>query len=450
MTDMLLELGRRPLYRKAVRTLGLPVPMPQTLRRADGPWTDAPLEGRTVDLVGAAHGTLGAPLEGWLEAAGARIVPEAKDAIVLDATGLSKLGDLRQLYDRLHPRIGAIAPCGRVLIVARAPEEAASAEVAAVLQALDGFMRSVAKEIGRRGATANLLLVDADAEDRAAALLEFLLSPRSAFITGQRWHARAMAAAPSDAPPRARSLDGRVAVVTGAARGIGAETARVLAAEGAHVVCVDRPEDEDDARNLAVSIGGSAFGLDVAGDDAPERLASHLSDAHGGVDVVVHNAGITRDRTLAKMSAPQWDQAVAVNLEAPLRLSQALLERPEGGLRDGGRIVCLSSVAGIAGNVGQTNYAASKAGLVGWVRALAPQVAGRGITVNAVAPGFIETRLTAAIPVMQREAARRLSALGQGGIPRDVAEAIGFLCLPRASGLTGEVVRVCGGMFIGA
>jgi 3-oxoacyl-[acyl-carrier protein] reductase len=163
---------------------------------------------------------------------------------------------------------------------------------------------------------------------------------------------------------------------------------------------------------------------------------------------VVHNAGITRDKTLAKMKPEGWDQAVAVNLGSVLRITDVLVN--EKVLRDGGRLICLSSVAGLAGNLGQTNYAASKAGVAGFVRGLAPSLAKRGITVNAVAPGFIETRLTAAIPVMIREAGRRLAALGQGGLPRDVGDLITFLATPGAQGVTGQVIRVCGGALIGA
>ena len=171
-------------------------------------------------------------------------------------------------------------------------------------------------------------------------------------------------------------------------------------------------------------------------------------EALGGVDVVVHNAGVTRDKTLAKMSESQWDLAVDVNLGAVARITEALVQRKV--LREGGRIVCLSSVAGIAGNVGQTNYAASKAGVVGFVRRLAPELADRGVTVNAIAPGFIETRLTDAMPTMIREVARRLSALGQGGRPEDVGQAIAFLSTPGAVGVTGHLLRVCGGALVGA
>jgi 3-oxoacyl-[acyl-carrier protein] reductase len=148
------------------------------------------------------------------------------------------------------------------------------------------------------------------------------------------------------------------------------------------------------------------------------------------------------------MSPEQWSLAVEVNLGAVIRINDALLAKKV--LRDGGRIVCLSSVSGIAGNRGQTNYSASKAGIVGYVDALAPKVAKRGITVNAIAPGFIETRLTEAMPVVIREAARRLSALGQGGQPTDVGQAITFLATPGAAGITGSVLRVCGGALVGA
>jgi 3-oxoacyl-[acyl-carrier protein] reductase len=197
---------------------------------------------------------------------------------------------------------------------------------------------------------------------------------------------------------------------------------------------------------VARAIGGSVLLADVSDPETPAKIARELEQRFGGVDVVVHNAGITRDKTLAKMKPELWDQAIAVNLSSVARITYALRE----SLRDGGRVICLSSVAGLAGNLGQTNYAASKAGVAGLVRALAPEFASRGITVNAIAPGFIETRLTAAIPTMIREAGRRLSALGQGGLPRDIGDLVTFLASPGAQGLTGQVIRACGGALIGA
>jgi 3-oxoacyl-[acyl-carrier protein] reductase len=308
----------------------------------------------------------------------------------------------------------------------------------------------VAKEIGRRGATANLLRVEPDATARVPGPLRYLLSPRSAFVTAQPIRVSTEAAtapATETEVPWVRPLEGKVVLVTGAARGIGEATVRLLAQEGARVVVLDRPADDAPASQVAREIGGSVMLADVSDPEAPAKIASELQQRFGGVDVVIHNAGITRDKTLAKMKPELWDQALAVNLISVVRITDALIAGP---LRDGGRILGLSSVAGLAGNMGQTNYAASKAGVAGWVRAFAPTVAKRGITVNAVAPGFIETRMTAAIPMMIREGGRRLAALGQGGLPRDVGDLLTFLASPGAQGVTGQVIRVCGGALIGA
>jgi len=161
----------------------------------------------------------------------------------------------------------------------------------------------------------------------------------------------------------------------------------------------------------------------------------------------VHNAGVTRDRTLARMSAAEWDQVLRINLAAPERITDALLGT--GCLRPGGRVVGVSSIAGIAGNAGQTNYATSKAGVIGLVQALAPRLPA-GTTANAVAPGFIETRMTAAVPVLAREAGRRLNSMLQGGLPQDVAEAVAWLASPATGGVNGAVLRVCGQSLLGA
>ena len=152
-----------------------------------------------------------------------------------------------------------------------------------------------------------------------------------------------------------------------------------------------------------------------------------MLERFGGIDIVVHNAGITRDRTLANMQEHFWDLVVQVNLAAVIAIDQRFLER--GVLRDEGRIVCLSSVSGVAGNFGQTNYATSKAALIGYVAAQAPLFAPRGICINAVAPGFIDTPMTDAMPMVVREIGRRLNSVKQSGQPRDVAELVTFLCL---------------------
>jgi 3-oxoacyl-[acyl-carrier protein] reductase len=243
-------------------------------------------------------------------------------------------------------------------------------------------------------------------------------------------------------------LAGKVVVVTGAARGIGESIARVLARDGAHVVCVDVPAAGDALAAVANGVRGEALQVDLTSDGAPRTLADHLVARHGGLDVIVHNAGITRDKTLGRMSAEQWDAVLAVNLVAPQRLNATLLE--EKLFRADGRIIGVSSIAGIAGNRGQTNYATSKAGVIGLVQAQARALRKWNITVNAVAPGFIETAMTAAMPTLVREVGRRLNSLSQGGLPVDVAETVAWLASPGSTGVTGNVVRVCGQSLLGA
>jgi 3-oxoacyl-[acyl-carrier protein] reductase len=346
----------------------------------------------------------------------------------------------------MHPWIRRLNRSGRVVVIGRRAGDAKKPARAATRAGLEGFTRSLAKEIGANGTTANSVFVEEGADSRLDPVLRFLLSPRSAFISCQPFHVTKLAK--GDEAPDTHVLGGKVALVTGAARGIGEATAEILAAEGAHVVCLDRPADDAPCSKVAQRIGGSVLLVDITDEDAPARIAGELKERFGGVDVVVHNAGVTRDKTLGRMKPDAWDMAVDINLGAVIRITDRLLD--DEVLRPGGRIVCLSSVSGIAGNRGQTNYSASKAGVVGFVEALAHKVAKKGITVNAIAPGFIETRLTSAMPVAIREVARRMSAVGQGGLPEDVGQAITFLSTPGAVGVTGATVRVCGGALIGA
>lgn len=473
MSDFLLE---NEAARRLIQTLGLPLPVPTRLRRAKGPWEERPLHDDIIAVGGTAGAGATAVLAQTLTAAGAtawvtrdehvaafaapgeafgrpakridlEALPDGKiRGLVFDATNLGDPSELHALYTFFHPLISRVGANGRAVVLGRPPASFESAQSAAAHAALEGFVRSLAKELGRRGSTAEVLYVERGAEERLAGPLRFMLSARSAFVSGQPLTITSEVKSPRDIR-WVRPLAGKVALVTGAARGIGAATAELLAAEGAHVVCLDRPADDALVSQVARQIGGSVALVDLGVPEAPTQIVEHLRKHHGGVDVVVHNAGITRDKTLAKMKPEHWDQAIDVNLGVVVRTTAALLE---GTLRDEGRIVCLSSVAGIAGNMGQTNYAASKAGIVGYVRKLAKHVGSRGIAINAIAPGFIETRLTAAIPVMIREAGRRLSNLGQGGLPRDVAEAIAFLSSPGAVGCNGQVLRVCGGALIGA
>ena len=233
--------------------------------------------------------------------------------------------------------------------------------------------------------------------------------------------------------------------MTGAARGIGASIAETLARDGAHLILLDVPSAKADLDALAARLGGHSIAMDICAANAAEELVEHLAD---GVDIVVHNAGITRDKTLANMTPEFWDSVLAVNLNAPQVLTKALLD--SGTLRDNGRVILLASISGIAGNRGQTNYAASKAGLIGLAQAWAPLLGERGISINAVAPGFIETQMTAHIPFALREAGRRMSSLGQGGLPQDVAEAVAWLGQPGSGAVSGQALRVCGQSILGA
>ena len=432
----------------------LGIPQPETLRRyrpGEPPLAGTLLiggDGRVVEPLRTAlaedYDVVSNNLGGrWADSFG---------GVVFDATGITDAAKLKALYKFFTPLLRNIGPSGRIVVVGTTPDEASSVHERIAQRALEGFTRSLAKEL-RRGATAQLVYLSANAKPAATGLestMRFLLSAKSAYVDGQVFRVGAADAAPPadwDKP-----LDGKVAVVTGAARGIGATIAEVFARDGAKVVAVDigGPAGASDVlAETATKVDGTALTLDVTADDAVDRITEHLREHHGGrADILVNNAGITRDKLLANMDESRWDSVVAVNLLAPQRLTEGLVDN--GTIGEGGRIIGLSSMAGIAGNRGQTNYATTKAGMIGLTEALAPELAGKGITINAVAPGFIETRLTAAIPLATREVGRRLNSLYQGGQPVDVAEAIAYFASPASVAVTGNTIRVCGQSMLGA
>jgi 3-oxoacyl-[acyl-carrier protein] reductase len=429
----------------------LGVPQPEPLRRyraGEPPLTGSLLiggDGRVVEPLRAA-------LDGDYDVVSNNLGGRWADTfggLVFDATGITTPAGLKGLHEFFTPVLRNLAHCARVVVVGTTPEATGSIEERIAQRALEGFTRSLGKEV-RNGATAALVYLAPDAKPAATGLestLRFILSAKSAYVDGQVFYVGA-----ADATPPAdwdRPLDGKVAIVTGAARGIGKTIAEVFARDGARVVAIDVESAEDALAETAASVGGTPLWLDVTADDAVDKIAEHLADHHGGkADILVNNAGITRDKLLANMDDARWDSVLAVNLLAPLRLTEGLVAN--GSLGDGARVVGLSSIAGIAGNRGQTNYGTTKAGMIGLTQALAPVLAEKGITINAVAPGFIETQMTAAIPLATREVGRRLNSLLQGGQPVDVAETIAYFASPASNAVTGNVVRVCGQGMIGA
>ncbi|HVV13996.1 3-oxoacyl-ACP reductase [Amycolatopsis sp.] len=447
MADRYQQFTKTPVGKFLVPKLGLPNPVTLRRYRPGQPALDGPA------LLGAAPGgRLEKTLKVQLKDAGIEVLTAAAEgqrygALVFDATGITDPKQLREMYLFFHPVIRKVGTCGRVLVLGTPPELADGRERIAQ-RALEGFVRSVGKEL-KRGATAQLVYVAPGAEEAAESTVRFVLSAKSAFVDAQviRVGTKGIPSAP--VPENwEKPLDGKVALVTGASRGIGAAIAEVFARDGAHVVALDIPAQGADLSAVANKIGGSALQLDITAADAPDKLAAYLKERHGGVDVVVHNAGITRDKTLGNLTEGGWDAVLTVNLAAQLAVNDKLLA--DKVLNENGRIIGVSSIAGIAGNVGQTNYGTSKAGVIGMVDEAAPRLAEYGGTINAVAPGFIETKMTAAVPLFIREAGRRLSSLGQGGLPVDVAETIAWYANPASAAVNGNVVRVCGQALLGA
>ncbi len=454
MADRYQQLVNTPVGRIVSKQVGLPAPVALERYEPGQPVISGPV------LLGAARGgRLEKQLERVIRETGAELftgIPGAEEtfkALVFDATGIGSSGELREAYSFFRPVIRSVRRSGRVIVLGTHPEKAAGPVEAVAQRALEGLVRSIGKE-ARRGITAQLLYVAPGAEGQVASSLRFFLSPKSAYVSGQvvRIGEAVSVAVPGKESGLAidweHPLSGKVALVTGASRGIGASIASVLARDGAHVVGLDIPAQASDLDAVTAQLGGSSLVVDITDEDGPARIAGYLQDKHGGVDIVVHNAGVTRDRTLGRMTDELWDMVISINLTAPGRIDEELFER--GVMRENGRIVLLSSIAGIAGNAGQTNYATSKAGVIGMVEAWGPALADRGVTVNAVAPGFIETQMTAAMPITLREAGRRMNSMAQGGLPVDVAETIAWFASPASAGVTGNVVRVCGQSLIGA
>jgi 3-oxoacyl-[acyl-carrier protein] reductase len=441
MPDRYSQVVNAPLVGTIAKQLGLPQPVSLDRYQPGQPVIAGPV------LSGAApSGRLGKAIAAVLDSVKAeRAGTEGKaKALVFDATGVADSTELVELQRFFYPAVPRLQRSGRAIVLGTPPAAAGSAAAHTAQRALEGFTRSLGKEIGGRGSTAQLVYVEPGAEDQLESTLRFLLSPRSAYVSGQVIRI-GEGVAPAPQIDWEQPLAGKVALVTGASRGIGAAIASTLARDGAEVVGLDIPQAAADLKAVTETIGGRSIAVDITAEEAPEKIAGELSS---GVDVVVHNAGVTKDRTIAKMPEERWTQLMEINLSSEERINDALLGKDL--INANGRIVCVSSMSGIAGNSGQTNYATSKAGVIGMVEAMAPELADRKATINAVAPGFIETQMTAAMPIGPREAGRRLSSLSQGGLPVDVAETIAWFASPASTGVNGNVVRVCGQNLLGA
>jgi len=243
-------------------------------------------------------------------------------------------------------------------------------------------------------------------------------------------------------------FSGKVAVITGASRGIGRQIALRLATGGATVVCTDVMGLEETVSTIDAGSGGRAVGksFDVTDGEASAAAIKEIHEELGSIDILVNNAGITRDQLLIRMKAEDWRRVLDINLDGVFNVTQPvakLMMRARCGA-----IVNIASVVGLMGNAGQTNYASSKAGLIGFTKSLARELGPRGVTVNAVAPGYIQTAMTDKLSDEQREALIKNLAIQRLGTPADVAEAVAFLTSPAASYITGVVLNVSGGLYI--
>lgn len=470
MIDRYQQIASSPLGHKLLSTLGLPTP--QLLDRQ--PFSLSALENIPVLVTGCRNtpvlrsllrtlNQLSAPIQlveshqsllkgsqlpaqlrsvEWLRLDRLRDGHTAPlKALVFDATSIEKPDDLHCLYQLFQPLGNALAEQAKLLIVGLQPAHCESAEQTAAQEALEGFIRSLAKEYGPRGATLNLLqLPRSEARISLHSALAYFLSPASVFVSGQSLTLQSGGKASLDNLDE-KPLAGKTALITGASRGIGARIAETLSSQGARILALDIPDQKVPLHQLVEKLDGHSLLTDVSSPDAARALVNWLQGNERELDIVVHNAGITRDKTLRKMSPSQWSQVLNINLAAILRIDEQLLQH--GLLGKSARVVVMSSVSGIAGNYGQTNYATSKAGLNGYVAHRATEL-NRGQTINAIAPGFIETDMTASMPVAVREVARRINALSQGGQVEDIAAAASFLVHPGSGCISGQTLRVCG------
>lgn len=446
MSDKYLQFANSKVGKPILSMLGLPKP-PKLIREDQN--NPHQLSGHL--LFGTTTGALyGTQIKQSLEATDLVFVAEDTEScnLVFDASGVRNTDEATELYQFFHNHLSKLPRCGRVVIIGQQPNNIDCVEHAIAQRGLVGFVKSVAKEIGRKGATANLVYLNGFGHKGLAAPLRFLLSAGCAYTNGQVVNLSTPVTEVSSQYHWQQPLSGRSVIVTGAARGIGLAMSQVLARDGAKVIGVDVPMAQEQLEKAMAEINGVALALDITADDAPQKLIDCCGKHTEKLQGIVHNAGITRDKMLSRMSDQQWQLLIDINIGSVQRINQAFLATDL--LDQGGRIVGVASISGIAGNLGQSNYAYSKSAVIGMVDSMTSGCAERGITINAVAPGFIETKMTAAIPFATRQFGRRLCSLSQGGLPQDVAEVVAFFLSPQASGVNGNKLRVCGQNLMGA
>jgi 3-oxoacyl-[acyl-carrier protein] reductase len=408
MTDKYQDMAHNPIGKFLVKQLGLPNP-PYLDRYSGGPLVKGTVLVGSAKSGAISKAVAAALKSSKIESTGVYAQGKKYKGLVFDASGIDSAQGLVALTEFFTPVQRQLAGAGRVVVIGSLPEEAATESAAIGQRALEGFTRSIGKELGN-GSTANLVYVAKGAEKALESTLGFFLSPKSAYVSGQV--IRVGAAGTKTAPAVKdieKPLAGKVALVTGASRGLGLADMEALARDGATVIGLDVPPLEDDLKAATERLGGGYIVGDITSPEAPKLIGDYIKKNHGGVDIVIHNAGITRDKMLRNMKPENWQLVVEISVGAPQRITDYLLEK--GLINDGGRIVGIASIAGIAGNRGQTNYASAKAGVIGWIQSLAKRVADKGITANVIAPGFMETEMVKTIPLGMREAGRRMNSM---------------------------------------
>ncbi|MFC4654275.1 SDR family oxidoreductase [Rheinheimera marina] len=369
--------------------------------------------------------------------------PARLAGLLIDCRQLRHVSELQQLM-ALQQQLARLQNQSPILLV-NDSVRVHCAEHSACQSGLTGFVRSLAKELGGKACRVNLLDLAGADWSAAEASLQFFLSPASCYVSGQLLQLNAAEAMPPSCGHN-RPLSGKTALVTGASRGIGKAIATQLAAGGAFVIGLDLPSASAVLEPLMQSLQGHSITLDLTAEDAPAALLAALAERQLKLDILVHNAGVTRDRTLKNMTVTDWQLVLELNLGAQIRLNDALLGSAQ--LAEQAAFVSLSSINGLAGQRGQCNYACAKSALTGYIQSMAQRYPSHRF--NAVAPGFIRTDMTAKMPWLIREIGQRFNSLGQAGEPLDVAQAVSYLARPDNSACNAQVLRVCGQSLVGA